>query len=326
MEIAAIRRPVADDMSVVDRIVQDRLQSDVALINQLGHYIIGGGGKRLRPMVTLLMARAAGHSDGDDDRHALLGATVELIHTATLLHDDVVDESAVRRGRDTANQIWGNEASVLVGDFLYTRAFEMMVELDDMAVMALFSRTTNRIAEGEVMQLMHVHDPDVTEDRYQQVIYRKTAVLFEAGCQLAVGLDSAADRTRLDAAADYGRRLGIAFQLADDALDYDGDAAAIGKNIGDDLAEGKPTLPLIHCMANATPADRATVRDAIENGGRGDIDAVAAAIARTGSIAYTRWLAEQEAKRAIEALAAFDDGPFRTALHRLAAFAVGREY
>ncbi|RZU97930.1 polyprenyl synthetase family protein [Spiribacter vilamensis] len=325
MEIAAIRRPVADDMSVVDRIIQDRLQSDVALINQLGHYIIGGGGKRLRPMVALLMARAAGHADGDD-RHALLGATVELIHTATLLHDDVVDESAVRRGRDTANQIWGNEASVLVGDFLYTRAFQMMVELDDMAVMALFSRTTNRIAEGEVMQLMHVHDPDVTEDRYQQVIYRKTAVLFEAGCQLAVGLNNPADRARLDAAAKYGRRLGIAFQLADDALDYDGDAGAIGKNIGDDLAEGKPTLPLIHCMANADPAGRAIVRDAIESGGRNDIAEVAAVIARTGSIAYTRDLAEQEAERAIRALAAFGDSPFREALRGLAEFAVGREY
>ena len=325
MTIAAIRRPIADDMSVVDRIIQNRLQSDVSLINQLGHYIIGGGGKRLRPMVALLMARAAGYVD-TDDRHALLGATVELIHTATLLHDDVVDESAVRRGRDTANQIWGNEASVLVGDFLYTRAFEMMVELDDMAVMALFSRTTNRIAEGEVMQLMHVHDPDVTEDRYQQVIYRKTAVLFEAGCQLAAGLNSRADQARLDAAAEYGRRLGIAFQLADDALDYDGDAGAIGKNIGDDLAEGKPTLPLIHCMANASPADRTIVRDAIEDGGRDDIAAVAAAIARTGSIAYTRQLAEQEAELATEALTVFDDSPFRTALRGLAAFAVGRDY
>ena len=325
MEIAAIRRPVADDMSVVDRIIQDRLQSDVALINQLGQYIIGGGGKRLRPMVALLMARAAGY-DNTDDRHALLGATVELIHTATLLHDDVVDESAVRRGRDTANQIWGNEASVLVGDFLYTRAFEMMVELDDMAVMALFSRTTNRIAEGEVMQLMHVHDPDVTEDRYQQVIYRKTAVLFEAGCQLAVGLNHPADRTRLDAAAEYGRRLGTAFQLADDALDYDGDAGTIGKNIGDDLAEGKPTLPLIHCMANAGTVDRGVVREAIENGGRRDIAEVAAVIARTDSIAYTRRLAEQEAEYAVQALAVFEDNAFRRALRDLALFAVGREY
>lgn len=325
MDIAAIRQPVAGDLAAVDRIIQHRLQSDVALINQLGHYIIGGGGKRLRPMVTLLMARAAGYAPGDE-QHALLGATVELIHTATLLHDDVVDESAVRRGRDTANQIWGNEASVLVGDFLYTRAFEMMVELDDMAVMTLFSRTTNRIAEGEVMQLMHIHDPSVTEERYQQVIYRKTAVLFEAGCQLAVGLTGTTDQRRLDAAAEYGRRLGIAFQLADDALDYDGDADAIGKNIGDDLAEGKPTLPLIHCMANAGAADRALVREAIEGGGRGDIRAVAAAIARTDSIAYTRRLAEEEADLAIRALSAFEESPFRAALEGLAAFAVGRGY
>jgi len=325
MDIAAIRERTAGDMTAVDRIIKARLQSDVALINQLGHYIIGGGGKRLRPMVTLLMARAAGHAP-NDERHALLGATVELIHTATLLHDDVVDESAVRRGRDTANQIWGNEASVLVGDFLYTRAFEMMVELDDKTVMAVFSRTTNRIAEGEVMQLMHVHDPDVTESRYHEVIYRKTAVLFEAGCRLAAELARPGDETAIRAAADYGRHLGIAFQLADDALDYDGSAEAIGKNIGDDLAEGKPTLPLIHCMANADEAGRAMLSSAIEDGGRGRIDAVADAIARTGSIAYTRALAEQEAEYAERALEAFPDSDFRTALGSLARFAVGRNH
>ena len=325
MDIAAIRERIAGDMTAVDRIIQARLQSDVALINQLGHYIIGGGGKRLRPMVTLLMARAAGHAP-DDERHALLGATVELIHTATLLHDDVVDESAVRRGRDTANQIWGNEASVLVGDFLYTRAFEMMVELDDKTVMAVFSRTTNRIAEGEVMQLMHVHDPDVDESRYHEVIYRKTAVLFEAGCRLAAELARPGETTAIQAAADYGRHLGIAFQLADDALDYDGSAEAIGKNIGDDLAEGKPTLPLIHCMANADESGRAMLRSAIEDGGRERIDAVADAIARTGSIAYTRALAEQEAEHAERALEAFPDSDFRTALGSLARFAVGRNH
>ena len=325
MEIAAIRECIAGDMTAVDRIIKARLQSDVALINQLGHYIIGGGGKRLRPMVTLLMARSAGHPP-TDERHALLGATVELIHTATLLHDDVVDESAVRRGRDTANQIWGNEASVLVGDFLYTRAFEMMVELDDKTVMAIFSRTTNRIAEGEVMQLMHVHDPDVDESRYHEVIYRKTAVLFEAGCRLAACLARPGDARADRAAADYGRHLGIAFQLADDALDYDGSAESIGKNVGDDLAEGKPTLPLIHCMANADADSRAMLRSAIENGGRDRIDEVAAAIARTGSIAYTRGLAEQEAERAEKALEAFPDSDFRAALGSLARFAVGRNH
>ncbi|MDR9413174.1 MAG: polyprenyl synthetase family protein [Spiribacter sp.] len=325
MDIARIRERISADMAAVDRIVQSRLRSDVALINQLGHYIIGGGGKRLRPMVTVLMARAAGH-DPQDDRHALLGATVELIHTATLLHDDVVDESAVRRGRETANQIWGNEASVLVGDFLYTRAFEMMVELDDMPTMGIFSRTTNRIAEGEVMQLMHVHDPDVTEARYHEVIYRKTAVLFEAGCRLAAMLATDGDKAMMDAGAAYGRHLGIAFQLADDALDYDGDAATIGKNIGDDLAEGKPTLPLIHCLANADRASVGTLREAVENGGRDDIEAVTQLIAQTGSIAYTRGLAEQEAEAAEAALQAFPDSDFRSALSELARFSIGRNH
>ncbi len=325
MDIARIRARIDNDMAAVDAIIQDRLRSDVALINQLGHYIIGGGGKRLRPMVTVLMARAAG-LDPEAERHALLGATIELIHTATLLHDDVVDESMVRRGRDTANHLWGNEASVLVGDFLYTRAFEMMVELDDMATMAVFSQTTNRIAEGEVMQLMHVHDPSVTEARYGEVIYRKTAVLFEAGCRLAVMLDSAADPARVEAAAAYGRHLGTAFQLADDVLDYDGDAATIGKNLGDDLAEGKPTLPLIHCLANADSDTTPMLRRAIEHGGRDDIDAVREAIARTGSIAYTRGLAEREAAQAEAALQAFPDSDFTTALGELARFSVGRNH
>ncbi len=325
MDIASIRERIKNDMQAVDRIIQNRLQSDVVLINQLGHYIIGGGGKRLRPLVTALVARAAGH-DPSDERHALLAATVELIHTATLLHDDVVDDSAVRRGRDTANQIWGNEASVLVGDFLYTRAFEMMVELDDMAVMATFSRTTNRIAEGEVMQLMHVHDPDVNEARYHEVIYRKTAVLFESGCQLAASIAAPNDNVLIRAAADYGRHLGIAFQLADDALDYDGDAGAIGKNLGDDLAEGKPTLPLIHCMANSDPETVEMLRQAIEQGGRENMTEVAHAIARTGSIAYTRELAEQEAENAAASLQAFPDNDFRSALGELARFSVGRNH
>ncbi len=325
MDIASIRERIDNDMQAVDRIIEDRLQSDVALINQLSHYIINAGGKRLRPMVTVLMARAAGH-DPADSRHALLGATVELIHTATLLHDDVVDDSALRRGRDTANQIWGNEASVLVGDFLYTRAFEMMVELNAMPIMDTFSRTTNRIAEGEVMQLMHVHDPDVDEARYGEVIYRKTAALFEAGCQMAASLHEPSNSTRIQAAADYGRHLGIAFQLADDALDYDGDAQAIGKNLGDDLAEGKPTLPLIHCLAHSDEATRSMLREAIEQGGRAQITAVCDAIARTGSIAYTRGLAEQEAERAEAALKAFPDSDFRSALSELARFSVGRNH
>ncbi len=325
MDISQIREQIASDMQAVDGIIENRLQSDVALINQLGHYIIHAGGKRLRPMVTVLMARAAGHS-ANDSQHALLGATVELIHTATLLHDDVVDESAVRRGRDTANQIWGNEASVLVGDFLYTRAFEMMVELGDMSIMDVFSRTTNRIAEGEVMQLMHVHDPEVGEARYFEVIYRKTAALFEAGCQLAVALSQPKAPQAIQAAADYGRHLGVAFQLADDALDYDGDRQRIGKNVGDDLAEGKPTLPLIHCLAHCDASTRKMIAQAVENGGREHIDAVTAAIARTESIAYTRRLAEREAERAEQALTHFPDTDFRKALSELARFSVGRNH
>jgi octaprenyl-diphosphate synthase len=325
MDITRIRERVATDMQAVDQMITERLRSDVALINQLGQYIVGGGGKRLRPMVTVLMARLAGHPP-DDTRHALLAATVELIHTATLLHDDVVDDSAVRRGRDTANQIWGNEASVLVGDFLYTRAFQMMVDLEDMTVMSVFSRTTNQIAEGEVMQLMNIHDADVTETRYMEIIHRKTAVLFEAGCRLAARLCHPDDTGLTDAAAAYGRHLGIAFQLADDALDYDGDTAATGKNIGDDLAEGKPTLPIIHSLTQSRGEARAVLQRAIEQGGREDMTRVAETIAQTGSIAYTRALADAEADRALDALEAFPDNDFRSALSDLARFSVGRDH
>ncbi|MBS3785380.1 MAG: polyprenyl synthetase family protein [Gammaproteobacteria bacterium] len=326
MDIAPLRALVADDMTGVDRIIRERLESDVALINQLGNYIVGGGGKRLRPMVVLTMARACGHPAGSD-QHALLGAIVEMIHTATLLHDDVVDESQVRRGRETANALWGNEASVLVGDFLYTRAFEMMVALDDMPTMATFSRTTNRIAEGEVMQLMHVHDPDVSEARYREVIYRKTAVLFEAGCELAARLALGPEaQQESQAAAAYGRHLGTAFQLADDALDYDGNAQAIGKNIGDDLAEGKPTLPLIHCLKHSDEETAAMLRQAVETGGRDHTDQVADALAATRSIEYVRDLAGQEANLATQALETLPENAFSKALASLAAFSVNRAY
>ena len=326
MEIAPLRALIADDMHIVDRIIRERLASDVALINQLGSYIVGGGGKRLRPMVVLIMARACGHPAGSE-QHALLGAIVEMIHTATLLHDDVVDESEIRRGRQTANALWGNEASVLVGDFLYTRAFEMMVALDDMPTMAAFSRTTNRIAEGEVMQLMHVNDPTVSETRYREVIYRKTAVLFEAGCELAarLALGSEAPQT-CQAAAAYGRHLGTAFQLADDALDYDGNVTAIGKNIGDDLAEGKPTLPLIHCLAHCDAATGVMLREAIATGGREHASDVTHALAATGSIEYVRSLAEHEADLATQALQKLPDNRFSEALSSLAAFSVKRDH
>ncbi|PWG65157.1 polyprenyl synthetase family protein [Spiribacter halobius] len=325
MDLAPLRALVADDMATVDQLIRARLRSDVSLINQLGNYIIGGGGKRLRPLVVVLTARAAGLA-GERDDHALLAAIVELIHTATLLHDDVVDDSEVRRGRETANQIWGNEASVLVGDFLYTRSFQMMVELQDMHVMEVFSRTTNTIAEGEVLQLLHVHDPDVTEARYREVIYRKTAALFEAGCRLGAHLAAPGDGALADATAAYGRHLGNAFQLIDDALDYDGDPQHIGKNLGDDLAEGKPTLPLIRTLATTDEDTRALLRRVIEQGGRDDIAAVREAIARAGAIPYTRALAEAEAGKAREALRELPEGEFRNALETLADFAISRDH
>ncbi|MCS4503806.1 Octaprenyl diphosphate synthase [wastewater metagenome] len=319
MDLAAIRELVTEDMQAVDRAIQDRLRSDVVLINQLGAYIVNSGGKRLRPMVVLLTARAAGYGG---DRHIPLAAIVELIHTATLLHDDVVDGSDQRRGQDTANHIWGNEASVLVGDFLYTRSFQMMVELGSTEAMETFARATNTIAEGEVLQLLNVHDADVDEARYREVIYRKTAALFEAGCRLAA-LFAGGDDT---AAAAYGRHLGTAFQLIDDALDYDGNPAEIGKNVGDDLAEGKPTMPLIRAMEVGDEHTRALIREAIEAGGRERITAVCEAIANTDAIAYTRRLAEEEARQAEAALTFARDDRLREALAELARFAADRRH
>ncbi|MDZ7810676.1 MAG: polyprenyl synthetase family protein [Arhodomonas sp.] len=306
-------------MQAVDRAIRHRLRSDVALINQLGGYIVNSGGKRLRPMVVLLTARAAGY---EGTHHIPLAAIVELIHTATLLHDDVVDASEVRRGQDTANHIWGNEASVLVGDFLYTRSFQMMVELDSQEAMRVFALATNTIAEGEVLQLLNVHDADVDEARYRDVIYRKTAALFEAGCYLG-SLFAGGDA---EAAGAYGRHLGTAFQLIDDALDYDGDPAEIGKNVGDDLAEGKPTMPLIRAMEVGDASTRALIREAIEAGGRERIAEVCDAIAKTDAIAYTRRLAEEEAKRAEEALRFAVDDSLGEALAALARFAADRRY
>lgn len=322
MDLPEIRALVADDIAAVDRLIQERLASDVVLINQLGGYIVNSGGKRLRPLIVLLMARACGHRASE---HVPLAVVVELIHTATLLHDDVVDASETRRGRDTANHIWGNEASVLVGDFLYSRAFEMMVELGHIPVMEVFARATNTIAEGEVLQLLNIHDPNVTEARYRDIIYRKTAALFEAGCRLAALL---AQRTTAEqeAAAAYGRHLGTAFQLIDDALDYDGETGVIGKNIGDDLAEGKPTMPLIHALRTGDEEDRRVLREVIERGGREHIASVRCAIAKTGAIPYTRGLAESEAERAIEAVSFIADGPLRASLESLAHFAVRRRY
>jgi octaprenyl-diphosphate synthase len=320
MDITALRALVADDLTAVDRLILDRLRSDVVLINQVGQYIVSGGGKRLRPLVVVLAARALGYQA---EHHVTLAAVVEFIHTATLLHDDVVDGSDLRRSRDTANAVWGNAASVLVGDFLYSRSFEMMVEVDRMRVMEILSHATNRIAEGEVLQLLNCHDPDVDEARYREVILRKTATLFEAGARLgAVLCDAPAEQEQ--ALADYGRHLGTAFQMIDDALDYGSSSEDIGKNLGDDLAEGKPTLPLIRALQVGAPEQAALLRDAIEHGGRERIGDVMRAIESTDAIAYTARLAADEAERAKAALDVLPPSAYRSALAAVADFAVAR--
>src|SRR5690606_20712687 len=263
LNLPAIIRPINDDMRAVDGVIRKKLDSDVVLIRTLGEYIIGAGGKRMRPALVLMAARAFGYQG---QAHHTLAAVVEFIHTSTLLHDDVVDASDMRRGKDSANAIWGNEASVLVGDFLYSRAFQMMVRADNMRIQRVFAEATNRIAEGEVLQLLNVHDPDTDETRYFDVIERKTAKLFEAGMEIG-GILAEADETQLAALRAYGLHVGTAFQLIDDVLDYDADEKELGKHVGDDLAEGKPTLPLIHVMQHGTTQQRDLVRDAIENGG-----------------------------------------------------------
>ncbi|BAU57679.1 octaprenyl diphosphate synthase [Halorhodospira halochloris] len=321
MNLDAIRELAADDMAAVNNLVEERLASDVVLINQLGHYIVHSGGKRLRPLVTLLAARASGYSGR---KHTQLAAVVEFIHTATLLHDDVVDGSQMRRGKQTAHTIWGNEASVLVGDFLYTRAFEMMVELNSMPVLQVMAKATNTIARGEVMQLMNVHEPDISEEDYRQVIYRKTATLFEAGCQCG-GILAGLDERSCAALGDFGRHLGTAYQLVDDALDYSGDAVEIGKNIGDDLAEGKTTMPLLHAMRVGEERDRELIRRAIESGGLERMEEVGRAIEKTGSAEYTRQLAEAEVAEAVAGLqASLPESQWRQALVELARGSVSR--
>jgi octaprenyl-diphosphate synthase len=320
MDMAAIRELIADDLKAADALILERLRSDVVLINQIGHYIVNSGGKRLRPMIVLLAARALGYTG---QSHIDLAAIIEFIHTATLLHDDVVDGSELRRNRDTANAVWGNAASVLVGDFLYPRAFEMMVDVGRMRVMEILSHATNRIAEGEVLQLLNCNDPDTDENRYREVILRKTATLFEAGARLAAVINDATPEEE-EALAAYGLHLGIAFQLVDDALDYSSTSDEMGKNIGDDLAEGKPTLPLIRAMQMATPELRNELRAAIEQGGREKIDSVVAAIVSTDAIEYTTRLANEEAAKATQALAALPASAFRSALNALAIFSVER--
>ncbi len=313
---------LAQDMRSVDRLIRERLRSDVVLINQLGTYIVAGGGKRLRPQLVLLAAGAARYQGA---AHIAVAAVIEFIHTATLLHDDVVDASRLRRGRETANTVWGNEAAVLVGDFLYSRAFQMMVEVGDMRVMDILSDTTNLIAEGEVMQLLNVHDPGTSERRYLDVITGKTAKLFEAATRLG-GVLAAAPPGVEDALARFGLHLGLAFQLIDDLLDYSAESSELGKNVGDDLAEGKPTLPLILAIQRAGDADAALLRKAVEQGGLDDLERVIAIVRDTGALGATRERAEAEARIASEALEALEGGPHREALLRLAEFAVTRDH
>lgn len=322
MSFESVKALVGDDLQEVDRVIRRRLSSDVVLINQVAEYIVGAGGKRLRPLVVVVAARACG---AQDLRHAEAAAIIEFIHTATLLHDDVVDGSKLRRGRDTANEVWGNEASVLVGDYVYSRAFEMMVSLESMRIMDVMASATNRIAEGEVLQLMHAHDPDTTESRYFEVIYRKTAKLFESGAQIAAILANAAPALE-SAMARYGKHLGTAFQLIDDVLDYRSDRDELGKNLGDDLAEGKPTLPLIYALQHGNDAQRSAIRRSIEQGSIEALPQITAAIESTGGLAYTARLARQEATLAIEALAELPGSAYKEALRELADFAVDRTH
>ena len=322
MDFSSIRDLIAADMRAADAIIVERLSSDVVLINQIGQYIVGSGGKRLRPMIVLLAARALGYQG---KAHLELAAIVEFIHTATLLHDDVVDDSKQRRNRDTANAVWGNPASVLVGDFLYSRAFEMMVSVGSMPVMEVLAHATNRIAEGEVLQLLNCNDPDTDEARYREVILRKTATLFEAGARLAAIINGADEATEAALGA-YGLHLGMAFQMIDDALDYGSSGVDIGKNLGDDLAEGKPTLPLIRAIARSAESDRARLRAVIENGGTDDLEAVLRTIESTDAIAYTARLAADEAVMAKQALEALPPSSYRSALSALADFSVDRSF
>ncbi|GAB3627236.1 polyprenyl synthetase family protein [Pandoraea terrae] len=311
---------IADDMRQVDQLIRDRLASEVVLINQISEYIIGAGGKRLRPALLLLVAGALGVKSAA--RHEL-AAVVEFIHTSTLLHDDVVDESDLRRGKKTANALFGNAASVLVGDFLYSRSFQMMVSVDNMRVMQILARATNVIAEGEVLQLLNMHDPDVDEARYLQVIQYKTATLFEAATQLAAVL-AGADAATEAAVTEYGGRLGTAFQLMDDWLDYAGDSAAMGKNAGDDLREGKPTLPLIHVLRHGTPVEQQLVREAIENGGTEKFEPILAAITRTGALDYTLARAEAEANAAAKIISTLPSSTYKESLLQLCSYSITR--
>ncbi|ERB64971.1 octaprenyl diphosphate synthase [Vibrio coralliilyticus OCN008] len=321
MDFKAIQALTADDMAKVNETIHAQLNSDVSLINQLGFYIISGGGKRIRPLLAVLSARALGYQG---QAHTTAAAFIEFIHTATLLHDDVVDESDMRRGKATANAAFGNAASVLVGDFIYTRSFQMMTELGSMKILKLMSDAVNIIAEGEVQQLMNCNDPDTTEESYMQVIYSKTARLFEAATQIGAILNDAPSEVET-ALQNYGKYLGTAFQLIDDVMDYTSDGDEMGKNVGDDLAEGKPTLPLLYAMQHGTPEQTQMIREAIEKAnGMEKLDSIMEAMEQTGSLEYTRQKAYQEADRAIAELSVLSESPYKEALVTLAHMSVHR--
>ena len=321
MDFKAISNLSQTDMGSVNELIQQQLSSDVALINQLGFYIINSGGKRIRPLLTVLAARALGYSGKD---HLSIAAIIEFIHTSTLLHDDVVDESTMRRGKETANALFGNQASVLVGDFLYSRSFQMMTNLNNLTVMKVLADATNVIAEGEVLQLINVNDPDTTEASYMQVIYCKTAKLFEAATHLAAVINDN-DQTIIDAMKLYGVHLGTAFQLVDDHLDYTADAEELGKNIGDDLAEGKPTLPLIYAMQHGNQEQTTMIREAIVSGnGLSQLEPILAALTETGALDYTLKQAQIESDKAISALSILPESEYKQALISLAYLAANR--
>lgn len=326
VDIKTIISLVEDDMTMVNQTIANNLKSDVALINQLGAYIVQAGGKRLRPVALLLAAKATNPGNTNlSKEQTLLAAIVEFIHTATLLHDDVVDESEMRRGRETANEVFGNAASVLVGDYLYSRAFQMMVDIGSMRVMEILSRTTNQIAEGEVLQLINCGSATTTEEQYMETIQSKTAILFEAATQLGAVITKQASPIE-QALASYGLHIGTAFQLVDDILDYTADAAAMGKNVGDDLAEGKPTLPLINAIERSSGADKILLENAITNASRDNLDAVLAIIEKTGSLVYTARIAREQADLAKQALDILPDSIYKEALLSLAQFSIERAY
>ncbi len=321
MEFKQVQDLVAEDMQGVNAAIRQYLHSDVALINEMANYIINSGGKRLRPLLAILCAKACGY---EGNKHFLAAAIIEFIHTATLLHDDVVDESSMRRGNETANSIWGNETTVLVGDFVFSRSFEMMVDVGEMRVMEILARASNTIAEGEVMQLLNCNDPETTEERYMTVIQSKTAKLFEAACQLGAILAGQSDNIE-QACAAYGTYIGTAFQLKDDLLDYQASSEETGKNLGDDLAEGKPTLPLIYALKNSSGSEAAMIRDAIINGGRENMDEILQVIDDTDAIAYTESIANQQAQLARQHIEILPANKYKDALLDLADFAIERK-